>query len=197
MTLTNVLKVGDIKGMTAYADSSPAPIADGNYNNSWKYTKTLSNADKFNIYFYGNQATNPIYYHDLNNFWAVITMGAYTTTGEIPFMVLYTLPNGLNDMSAWYKSKVSYSIDATKHKFFAGERVLIYAGTRRPKYHEGIRHIQLDVEGVVCFYSSVPLDETINALSVHSNSTNPAGFTCNLHNVGWSIHQAQTNILLN
>ena len=123
-------------------------------------------------------------------------MGAFTTLGEIPFLVLYTLPDGINDSEVWYKSKISYTINPLT-PFFAGERVLLYAGKNKTSQHDGIRHLKLDQEIITSYNGLINTSETVNLLSVHSNSTNPAGFTCNIHNVGWSIHTVETNILLN
>ena len=183
-------KVALSEGAAVYADSMPSPVSSLGFP-GWKHTKG-SGVEKFNYYFYGNNTNNPYLLKELDNFWAVVTCHTITTTGSLPFLVLYTLPNGINDAEAWYKSKIAYAIAPNAQKLFNGEKILIYSGTK-PDIYPKLRkvHCSQEVKTGNCLDT-----ETLNLLTVHSDSSAPDANSITVHNCGWAASEIKMNLQL-
>ena len=183
-------KVALAEGSAVYAGTLPTPSASLGFP-GWKHTKG-SGVEKFNYYFYGNNSNNPYLLKELDNFWAVVTCHTITTTGSLPFLVLYTVPTGVGDAEAWYKSKIAYVIDITAQKLFSGERILIYSGDE-PNIYPKLRkiHCSQEVKTGNCLDT-----ETLNLLTVHSDSSAPDSNSITVHNCGWKASEIKMNLQL-
>ena len=184
-------KISLLTGAPVYSDTLPVPNIDPN-RGGWLYSKTVDNSDKFNYYFYNNNSLSPMLVSELKNFWAVVTVYNFVNAQSIPFMVLYTLPTGVDDQEVWYKSKIAYSINLTDKKLYSGEKILVYMG-EKPIYHTKLRSFKLDIKTIT---GNGLNTETINLLSVHCDSLVPLGYTCGVQNVGWSNNNVKFNIEL-
>ncbi len=190
-TVSFKMEVDEPEGIAAYADTLPAPTKS-NTLSGWDYTKTLSNTDKFNYYFYSNSAMNPYKIKDLRNFWMCTTLYSTASASTVPFLVLYTLPTGTGDAAAWYHSKISFSLAPNEGDLYTGEKVVLHSGTNVP-FHKNLRHIRLSQTIIT---GDGDDNEIVNLLSAQSDSGNPAGFRCCVHSVGWQNHVTQINTLL-
>jgi hypothetical protein len=185
------IEVDQPEGVAAYSDTQPAPTKSITLS-GWDYTKTLSNSDKYNYYFYSNSLMNPFSIKELRNFWMVVTLYSTASISTIPFLVLYTLPTGTGDAQPWYHSKISYSF-SPHASVYAGEKILLYAGNNKPQFHKNLRHIRLNQ---VIVDGDGLSTEIVNLLSAQSNSANPVGFRVCTHSVGWENNETKINTLL-
>ena len=183
-------KVPLAEGSAVYADSMPIPSASSGFL-GWKHAKT-SGVEKFNYYFYGNNANNPFLLKEIDNFWAVVTCHSISTSASLPFLVLYTVPNGINDAAAWYKSKIAYAIDITAQKLFSGERILIYSGVE-PDIYPDLRKVHCSQ---IIKTGHGLNTETLNLLTVQSDSGAPDANSITVHNCGWKASEIKMNLQL-
>ena len=187
---TNSVSVSEPMGIAVYADSSPAPIKD-TVRNGWIWQKTVADASKFNYYFYQDRLNASITINNLKNFYMVVQVMNITTQNSLPFLVLYT--NTTDEPSpAFYKSRISYSLDMTAHKIFNGEKVILYHGTK-PTYFSNLRKLPLTLE---VKEGAGHGDEVIKWLTCHSDSSSPIGTSIVIHNLVWNSGEVYNNLKL-
>ena len=174
-----------------YADTSPTPSRDP-VRGGWKYTKDIAGASKFNYYFYGNQTANPMKLNELLGMYMIGTIHTFIDANTVPFFVIYTLPTGVGDAAAWYKSRISYSINLDGKKLYSGEKILLYTG-EKPSYATKLRSFKLDV--VITTGTADP-EETVNLLSLHCDSLVDVNHSVTVQNLGWSNSDVGFNIEL-
>lgn len=184
----NNLSLSNI-GSSIYADTLPIPTYDI-ARDGWKHTKTAG-VEKFNYYFYGNVAPNPILVPDLKTIWAVVSIDTYTNTQSLPFFVSYTLPTGVGDVAVWYKSKKTFTFNSSV-KIYNGEKILMYVG-EIPKHNRKLRKIKLENSTITGNYDNT---ETINLLTIHSDSGSDIDNSIIVHSVGWGNQYTDLNIKL-
>lgn len=179
------------QAVLVYADTLPVPQRDP-ARGGWKHTKIATGSNKFNYYFYGNQIANPMLLSELLGTFMVGTIHTFLDTTSVPFIVLYTLPTGSGDAAAWYKSRIAYSINLAGKKLYSGEKIVLYTG-EKPIYHTKLRAFKLDV---VTTTGTADLTETVNLISVHSDSGTPIDHSITVQNVGWSNEEIKYNMEL-
>ena len=174
-----------------FADTLPVPIRDP-ADGGWKYIKDIAGASKFNYYFYGNQTANPMKLKELLGMYMIGTIHTFIDTKTVPFFVIYTLPTGVGDSAAWYKSRIAYSINLSGKKLYSGEKILLYTGTK-PKYETNLRSFKLEV---VTITGQADNEETVNLLSLHCDSGTGINHSVTVQNIGWSNSEVSLNIEL-
>ena len=175
-----------------YADSIPAPMVD-TIRKGWTHSTVAMN-DKFNYYFFQHSIFNPILLPELNYFYALVTCDTIQTQNDLALLVLYTKPDGINDYyPGFFKSSISYSIDTTKNKLHSGEKILIYSGDTRPDVYNNYRKIKCESSIVLGLAEST---ETVNLLTVHSDSLASLNNNIITHAVGWGNNHIKMNINL-
>ena len=172
-----------------YADTLPIPVENLS-RSGWKWTKSAAGVEKFNYYFYSNQANNPMTIIQLKTFWACVSINTFTDIKSVPFMVLYTSPTGINDEAFWYHSKIAYAIDLSGQHLYSGEKILIYTGTR-PIYLDKLRAFKLTN---IIKTGEAKLNEVVSLLSVHSDSGSADDCQIVTHQVGWTNNHVAMNI---
>jgi hypothetical protein len=70
-----------------------------------------------------------------------MTIQNLSDTSAYPYMAVYSLPDGVNDDQAWYKSK--WVFQNTDTPINTGEKVLLYFGEDDANIESGIRHINM------------------------------------------------------
>lgn len=154
----------------------------------WYYKNETGELPKINWYFYGQGLSSSETLGDITGAYCVVTT---RTTGELPFFVTYTYPEGDgNDAQPWYRSRVVYSSQATT---VPGETYLIYFG-EDPATFPTLPRIQMSKDGS----SEGPegAGEVIFTSSLQSNSTaatNEVEFTCRV--ISFSTHIKNTYLL--
>ena len=95
-------------------------------------------------------------------------------------------------VQAWYKSKIAYAIAPNAQKLFNGEKILIYSGTK-PDIYPKLRkvHCSQEVKTGNCLDT-----ETLNLLTVHSDSSAPDANSITVHNCGWAASEIKMNLQL-
>lgn len=174
-----------------YADTLPIPVANLS-RSGWKWTKSSAGVEKFNYYFYSNQANNPMTVVELKTFWACVSINTFTDINSVPFLVLYTAPTGINDAAFWYHSKICYAIELSGQYLYSGEKIVIYTG-KRPIYLDKLRAFKLTY--IIKTGEANP-NEVVNTLSVHSASQSAVDCQIVTHQVGWTNNQVAMNIAL-
>ena len=174
-----------------YADTSPTPSRDP-ARGGWKYTKDIAGASKFNYYFYENQTANPMKLNELLGVYMIGTIHTFIDTLTVPFFVIYTLPTGVGDSAAWYKSRIAYRINLDGKKLYSGEKILLYTGVK-PDYITKLRSFKLDV--LITTGTADP-EETVNLLSLHCASEVGVNHSVTVQNVGWSNSDVGFNLEL-
>lgn len=187
---TNTVSVSTPSGVAVYADSSIIPTKD-TVRNGWSSIKTVADASKFNYYFYQDRTNASIQLNNLKNFYMVCQVDNITTQESLPFLVLYTNTT-TEPAPAYYKSRISYSLDLTKNKLFNGEKVILYHGSE-PTYFSNLRKIKLTLKVV-----TGPGHETeiIKWLTCHSESSSPVGTNITIHNLVWNSGSIYNNLKL-
>jgi hypothetical protein len=107
-------------------------------------------------------------------------------------LVLYTVPTGVGDAAAWYKSKIAYAIDISAQKLFSGERILIYSGNE-PDIYPKLRKIHCSQ---IIKTGHGLNTETLNLLTVQSDSGAPDSNKITVHNCGWGAGEIKMNLQL-
>ena len=176
--------------VSVYADTLPIPFKN-NVLGGWKYEKTSTGTGKFNYYFKAHEPLSPIHIDHLENFYMVVTCDVLNTVLDVPFLVLYTNPTGVNDDQPWYHSKISYSIDITKHQIFGGDKCLLWAGRVEPKGFPNLNKIRLTNEIIT---GEGGPHEILNYLTAHSHSTTAVNYKCTVHTLGWGIKNIDVNM---
>tara|TARA_R110000737_G_C14617241_1_gene492203 strand:- start:3066 stop:3752 length:687 start_codon:yes stop_codon:yes gene_type:complete len=174
-----------------YADTLPVPVI-GASRGGWKYTKDVTGSNKFNYYFFSNQVANPMLLSELEGFWMCGTIDTFVDATSVPFLVLYTLPTGSGDAAAWYKSRIAYSIDLSKHHLYSGEKIVLYWG-KKPEFDHKHRHFELTQTVTT---GTAAAGETVNLLSAHCDSAVPAGYSTTIQGLGWTNKHVKMNIHL-
>ena len=173
---TATLILDSPEGISAYADSNPAPTADLLYKRpGWSYTNT-NLGNKFNYYFYSNGNTTQTL-GDITGAWCICENDSTTTTSSIvnPIISIYTVGN----LNVWYQSSRAY---AGNTNMVAGMKYLCYWGVEPTVFLE-LPRIQLTL--TLSNGPQLP-GETVLTMSVGSDSGAPAGSIKNLMtHVAW------------
>jgi hypothetical protein len=163
------------EGISAYADSNPAPIVDLYKRKGWYYTNT-SASNKFNYYFYSNGNTTQTL-ADITGAWCVCENDSTTTTSSIvnPIISIYTVGN----LNIWYQSSRAYTSNIN---MVAGMKYLFYWGVEPSVYPE-LPRVQLSL---ATQNGTLQPTEQILTMSVGSDSGATPGFVKNLMtHIGW------------
>lgn len=132
---TNILLNTDA---SVYADASPAAVDPGG-SGAWYYTNQ-GGGEKGNWYFFyqGASASNTTQLGELDSVWAVLV--PKTTTTKLPYLAVYTQPQGVGDAAFWYRSRRVY--EAPSQTYVADVPVLLYAGTDPVQVLPALQHVQ-------------------------------------------------------
>ncbi|CAH9011417.1 conserved hypothetical protein [Vibrio phage 249E41-1] len=170
-----------------YADGAPgrqSPYGEL----GWYYKNDVGYSQKINWYFYGQGLSSSETLGDITSAYCVVTT---RTTGELPFFVTYTYPEGdSNDAQPWYRSRIVYSSQVAT---IPGETYLLYFG-EEPDVFPTLPRVQLSKDGS----SEGPEGggEVIFTSSLQSNSAATPGdveFTCRV--ISFSTHVKNVYLL--
>lgn len=158
-----------VDGPAMSADSNPPftyhPTIEGFY-----YSNTVSGGAS-NLYFYANTQAKQTQYtiSQLMNSYAVITLGNMTATNTLPFLVVYSKPQGAGDHAIWYRSKWVYTIPNTAQLSAIGQQFMIYWGEEPSmKIHPNVHR----VEAILTSSAGPALSsETLQYLTVNTDSS--------------------------
>jgi len=144
------VKLGTPAAAAVQADGT-ACIADANSRPGWSFIKdgaSLPDA-KINLYV-GPAANETLQFRDLSSLWSIICIDDFTANSSLPFMHVYTKPQGAGDHS-WYRSKLNLLIPHEAALVRAGERVCLWWGLHEPPADklDGARliHLRADLTG--------------------------------------------------
>ena len=116
----------------------------------------------------------------------IVTSETVQAGVEIPFLVAYTTPenDGL-DAESWYRTKITYTLDTTKHKYFNARKCMLYAGNSNipPSDFPNLQKLRLSIRTAVGPDGS---GENLHFLTSQCDSGVPANFRCTVHNLGWN-----------
>ena len=187
-THNNKINVSSAGGIAVYADSLPVPVADPNGRSGWYYAKTAG-AEKFNYYLYA-QGNRALRLKDVKEYFFVGSVDTYVDSASTPFIVIYTKPLGAGDAGAWYRTKITYSLNVNTAMVQLGVRsqfsTLASTNTKFP-YSQN----HLNVVGV-----DGPNDPTeeIYTMSVHSDSGADNTTKILIANFGYCLHNRQEDV---
>ena len=101
----NKVKLGTTSAAMVYG-AETTPVADPNGRDGWLFVKSGA-TDKFNYYFYG-QGTHPMTLGEFGGAWFTAHVDNYVNGSSIPFITVYTKPQGAGDGGAWYRTRRVY-----------------------------------------------------------------------------------------
>ena len=179
-TSNGQVKIGTTSGI-AVAGGEQAPVADPDERAGWLFTKTLSNTAKFNYYHYG-QGSQAMLLSDLTALHSILTVDTYTNSLSLPFFNVFTLADGNSPNASWYKSKITYSMSPTEH-IILGESVQCWS-IYKPTDHSGLRFVEFNTKVVD---GAGDAGETIQFITIHSDTTAPAGTQILVQQVGYNL----------
>jgi hypothetical protein len=166
------VKLGTPAAAAVHADGA-AGVADANGRKDWAYVKNADSApaDKINLYV-GPAANEILQFQDLSSFWSLLTIDDFTAVSSLPFMHVYTKPQGDGQDASWYRSKLTLQIPSEATLVRPGERVCIWFGKHAPPSDQldGARliHLRASVVGPAV----LPTDEIyMMPLSTDSSAT--------------------------
>lgn len=172
-------------GIAVYADSSPSPILDLDQRKGWLFHKLLENTDKFNYYIYSNTASNKLFeLKDLKSLYMVCNIDTYTNTASVPFIIIYTVPTGVNDAGLWYHSRITYHLDLNTEQVLAGEPVNLFID-EKPHLRNNNRYIKLKNKII----SGDGLEnEPILTIALHCDSSSPINTKILVSDAGYTFN---------
>lgn len=174
------VKIGTTAGL-AVAGGEQAPVADPDERAGWLFTKALADTAKFNYFHYG-QGSQAMLLSDLTALHSILTVDAYTNSGSLPFFNVFTLADGSSPNASWYKSKLTYSLSPGQH-IILGESVQCWS-IYKPIDHTGKRFVEFNTKAVDG--AGAP-GETIQFITIHSDSSAPAGTQILVQQVGYNL----------
>ena len=180
-------KIGTASTTAILADSSLTPTADADDRQGWAFIKTLSNADKFNIYFYG-QGSLPIRLGDIHSVFANVAINSHVDNSSKPHINIYTKMTGSGDAGAFYHSKLTFTIP-NNYNIQLGETITLMTH-REESLGYGYRN---------CVLRDVVVDgdgaesEEILYMTLHSDSAAVAGLNMIISDLGFSTNQLGEN----
>jgi len=172
---TATLILDSPEGISAYADSNPAPTADAYKRKGWYYTNT-SAGNKFNYYFYSNGNTTQTL-QNITGGWCICENDSTTTTSSIvnPIISIYTVGN----LNIWYQSSRAYAANVN---MVAGMKYLFWWGVEPTVFPE-LPRVQLTL--AISNGPQLPTEQILT-MSVGSDSGAPAGSIKNLlSHIAW------------
>ena len=174
----NKINVGSANGVAAYADSSPAPIADPDGKTGWYFAKT-GGTEKFNYYFY-SEGSHPITVQNLQDVFFVGSVNHWDSATSAPFVVVYTKPTGVGDAGAWFHSKRAFTITTLDNIVLGKKTQFSTHPIPSPKFP--YQHIQLSNIVTSGDYADA---EEILTISVQSDSGAHDDTSILISHVGW------------
>jgi len=145
-----IVKLGTPGAAAVYADGA-VPIADAAGRPGWSFIKDAESpaAAKINLYV-GPAANETLKFRDLSSLWSIVCIDDFTANSSLPFMHVYTKPQGAGDHS-WYRSKLNLLIPHEAALVRPGERVCLWWGLHEPPADklDGARliHLRADITG--------------------------------------------------
>ena len=144
------VKLGTAAAAAVHADGS-AGVADVNGRQGWAFIKDGASEPnaKINLYV-GPAANEKLPFRDLSSYWSIITIDDFTHTSSLPWLTIYTKPQGAGDHS-WFRSRLNLQIPHEAVFVRPGERVAIWWGLHEPPADklDGARliHLRADLTG--------------------------------------------------
>tara|TARA_R110000824_G_scaffold19062_1_gene74469 strand:+ start:2468 stop:3160 length:693 start_codon:yes stop_codon:yes gene_type:complete len=180
---------GQVKLGTAEAAAvqglEAVPIADPNERPGWLYVKGAADPkQKFNYFHYG-QGTQAMLLSHLTTLHSILTVDTYTSAQSLPFFNVFTLADASSPNASWYKSKITYSMSPGQHMIL-GESVQCWS-IEKPLDHTGKRFVEFNTKQVDG--AGLP-NETIQYITVHSDSSSPVGTQILVQQVGYNLFKA-------
>ena len=116
---------------------------------------------------------------------SILTVDTYTSAQSLPFFNVYTLADASSPNASWYKSKITYSMSPGQHMIL-GESVQCWS-IEKPLDHTGKRFVEFNTKQVDG--AGLP-NETIQYITVHSDSSSPVGTQILVQQVGYNLFKA-------
>lgn len=170
----NEIFLNTADGITAYADSVPAPTEDNLNREGWSYTNQVL-GNKYNYYYFSTTGYQ-IQAQNVTGQYVIFQNDVLSTrTDLVPILAIYTV--GTNQ--GWHNARRSYS---TSQAIQPGVKYLAYWGTN-PSIFPELPRIQLSLSSTVGLWQDTDL---VLTMSVGSNSGTPANQVKNLTtHMGW------------
>lgn len=170
----NEIFLNTADGITAYADSVPAPTIDTLNREGWAYTNPVL-GNKYN-YYYFSATGYQIQAQNVTGQYVIFQNDVLSTrTDLVPILAIYTV--GTNQ--GWYNGRRSYS---TSQAIQPGVKYLAYWGAN-PTIFPELPRIQLSLASTVGLWQDTDL---VLTLSTGSNSGTPENQVKNLTtHIGW------------
>ena len=165
------VKLGTAAAAAVHADES-AGVADANGRKGWAFVKDAASEPTSKCNWYVGPAANEnLQFQDLSSFWSILSIDDFTAVSSLPFMHVYTKPQGSGDHS-WFRSRLTLQIPSEAVLVRPGERVCIWFGKHAPPAEQldGARliHLRASVVGPAV----LPTDEIyMLPLSTDSSAT--------------------------
>ena len=173
------------QGATMGADTNPA-FSYSETQNAWYWQNSILGAS--NLYFYANTQTKQNQYliSDLKNSYAIVKLGDLSATTSLPFLVVYSRPQGSGDyVPGFYRSTWVYTIPNSTELSQIGQEMLLYWGELpSEKIHPNVRRVECTLA-----VSRGPAlqSETLQFLTINTDSLAPVNTVkVNYSNVGFT-----------
>ena len=180
-------KIGTASTTAILADSSLTPTADADERQGWAFIKTLSNTDKFNIYFYG-EGSLPIRLGEIHSVFANVAINSHVDHTSKPHINIYTKMTGSGDAGAFYHSKLTFTIP-NEYNIQLGETITLMTH-REESLGYGYRNCVL--RDVVITGDGAESEEILY-MTLHSDSVALAGLNMIISDLGFSTNQLGEN----
>ncbi len=188
------INLSSTSGVAAYADTAPAPTADDNGRKGWLHVKA-SGTQKLNYYFY-SEGSAPVTLANLENAYFVGIINNWTNFQNIPFLVVYTKPQGAGDGGSWYRTKRTFGVHTGTGAITLGMRTQ-FSMFANPTPTFPFENVVLNSPTVVGPNVST---EEILTIAVATDSTSADGTSVLISHVGWKARgghsAANPNLLL-
>ena len=126
------VKLGTAAAAAVHADGS-AGVADVNGRPGWAFVKDGASEPTAKCNWYcGPAANEKLEFKDLSSYWSILTIDDFTAASSLPWLQIYTKPQGDGLDHSWYRSKLNLQIPHEAVLVRPGERVCIWWGLVEP-----------------------------------------------------------------
>ena len=163
----------DSQDAVAIAADGVAPVVNPVDGFGW-YFKNTGSPSKINWYFYGQDANNHQTLGEVTHLYAVVRLYANVSQQSMPWVAIYTKPQGSGDASGWYHSRRNWVVpSAARAGISPGDTVLLYYGADPVAVQPGLPHVQLELDPSSSNGDDAP-DQELLLVALSSDSSAPA-----------------------
>lgn len=140
----------------------------------WYFKNTGGSPEKANWYFLGQDANQTKTFGDIDTLYAVLKIYVNASQQSLPYLSLYSKPEGVGDAAGWYHSRRTWVISAADAATISnGDTVLIYKGDDPADVEPGIPHLALEIDPISSNGDDDPAQQIL-LLALSSDSGAPA-----------------------